>query len=78
MAMLKFSSENLPEGTFLRAVKKPIPIRCIQMDAPFVVKTMEGELNGKEGDWLMIGIQGEVYPCDNEIFIKTYDLLPES
>jgi hypothetical protein len=74
--MLKFSPESLPEGKFLRAVKKPIPIRCIQIDAPFVVKTMEGELNGKKGDWLMIGIQGEVYPCDQKIFEKSYEIIP--
>ena len=72
--MLTFSPDNLPEGTFQEAVKKPIPVRCMQIDAPFLVKTMEGELKGKKGDWLMIGIQGEIYPCDREIFEQTYVL----
>lgn len=67
-----------PEDTkrlnFKKAIKKPIPIRCVQMHEPFEVETMEGTLRGKKDDWLMIGINGEMYPCDNEIFHKTYDL----
>ncbi len=73
--MLKFSSQNLPQYDFNRAIKRPIPIRCLQIDEPFEVETMEGVLRGKKGDWLMVGVDGEVYPCDREIFEKTYDLL---
>ena len=72
--MLKISSQNLSQYDFKRAIKKPIPIRCLQIDEPFEVKTMEGVLKGKKGDWLMVGVSGEVYPCDREIFEKTYDL----
>lgn len=72
--MLKFSSDNLPQLSFRKAVKKPIPIECVQIDEPFEVETMEGTLKGKKGDWLMRGVNGEVYPCDREIFEKTYDL----
>ena len=73
--MLKFSSQNLPQNDFNRAIKRPIAIRCLQIDEPFEVETMEGVLRGKKGDWLMVGVDGEVYPCDREIFEKTYDLL---
>ncbi|MBT0608673.1 PGDYG domain-containing protein [Aequorivita echinoideorum] len=70
--MLKFSQDNLPELDFKKAVKKPIPIKCVQIDDDFEVETMEGLMKGKKGDWLMIGITGEVYACDREIFEKTY------
>jgi len=73
--MLKFNSQNLPQTDFNRAIKRPIPIKCLQIDEPFEVETMEGVLQGKKGDWLMVGVDGEVYPCDREIFEKTYDLL---
>ena len=72
--MLKISSQNLSQYDFKRAIKKSIPIRCLQIDEPFEVETMEGVLRGKKGDWLMVGVSGEVYPCDREIFEKTYDL----
>jgi hypothetical protein len=74
-AMLKFDPNNLPTLDFKKAKKKPITIQCIQIDDPFEVKTMEGTLNGKAGDWLMVGVNGEIYPCDDEIFRKTYDLI---
>ncbi|MBT8255406.1 MAG: PGDYG domain-containing protein [Bacteroidia bacterium] len=72
--MLKFSSQNLPALDFKTATKKPIPVKCVQIDEPFEVETMEGTLRGKKGDWLMVGVDGEVYPCDQEIFRKTYTL----
>ena len=72
--MLKFKPDSLPRLNFRTAVKKPIPIKCIQIDEPFEVETMEGTLSGKAGDWLMVGVDGEIYPCDQEIFEKTYDL----
>lgn len=73
--MLKFDPNNLPKLDFKKAKKKPIAIKCIQIDEPFEVKTMEGKLTGKSGDWLMVGVDGEIYPCDAKIFEKTYDLI---
>lgn len=67
--------ENLKDLTLKKAIKKPIPVRCVQVHEPFEVETMEGTLRGKKDDWLMIGIDGEMYPCDNKIFLKTYDLI---
>jgi len=73
--MRTFKHHTVPNLKFKKAVKKPIPIKCIQINEPFIVETLEGMMKGKEGDWLMVGINKEMYPCDNEIFIKTYDLI---
>jgi len=73
--MLTFKKNKIPDLNFKKAVKKPIPIKCVQIDEPFLVETMEGELKGKKGDWLMVGVHGEMYPIDNAIFEKTYDIL---
>lgn len=72
--MIEFKQNEIPDLNFNKAVKKPIPIRCIQINEPFEVQTMEGVMKGKKGDWLMVGITGEMYPCDDEIFRRTYDL----
>lgn len=53
-------------------VKKPIPVKATQIDIPFKVETMEGILEGKAGDYLVEGIEGELYPCDKEVFENTY------
>ena len=73
--MLTFKQHNVPDFAFKKAIKKPILINCIQIDESFTVETMEGTMKGKKDDWLMVGIHGEMYPCDQEIFKKTYDLL---
>ena len=43
------------------------------MDKDFTVKTIEGEISGKAGDYLLKGIKGEVYPCRKDIFEESYD-----
>lgn len=58
-----------------RAVKKPIPVEVRRMPVPFVVHTMEGRMEGKAGDWLITGVNGEMYPCDAQIFAKSYDIV---
>ncbi len=73
--MLTFKQHSIPNLPFKNAVKKPIAIKCIQIDEPFTVETMEGTMQGKKGDWLMVGVHGEMYPIDNSIFEKSYDLI---
>ncbi len=73
--MRTFTSDQIPELDFSKAIKKPIPVSCAQVMEPFQVETMEGLMQGKSGDWLMVGINGEMYPIDDEIFRKTYELL---
>jgi hypothetical protein len=29
------------------------------------------------GDWIIKGVNGEVYPCKDDIFKKTYELVEE-
>lgn len=72
--MLTIHQDKLPDLEFKEAIKKPIPVKCIQIDEPFEVETMEGTMKGKKGDWLMVGIDGEMYACDAAIFKKTYDI----
>lgn len=73
--MIHISKGKLPDYNFKLAVKKPIPVKCFQMKSPFTVETMEGSLEGKAGDYLMVGIHGEMYPCDKAIFDETYEII---
>lgn len=73
--MLTFKKHTIPDLEFKKAIKKPIAIRCIQIHEPFQVETMEGTMKGKKGDWLIVGVSGEMYPIDKAIFEKTYDLV---
>ena len=57
--------------------KRPVEVHAIQLDFPegFVVDTAEGRMKGKPGDYLMIGVKGEKYPIDREIFEETYEIV---
>lgn len=62
---------EMSEGAKLY-VKKPIPIQAVQIFEPFEVVTLEGTMRGNTGDWLIKGIEGELYPCMRSIFEKSY------
>lgn len=38
-----------------------------------VVLTLEGTMRGERGDWIICGVQGELYPCKPDIFEQTYE-----
>ncbi len=56
-------------------MKRPLVVHCKEMNVPFTVKTLEGPFEGKPGDFLMKGIDGELYICDRDIFLRTYDIM---
>jgi len=41
------------------------------------ITTLEGIMTGDHGDYIIQGINGEVYPCKPDIFAKTYDTVEE-
>lgn len=65
------------KGKFGRRVyrKRPLEIEAYQMNEDFHVKTMEGTMRGKKGDYVIIGIRGELYICNEEIFNTTYEFV---
>jgi hypothetical protein len=57
-------------------MKRPIVVHAVQVNEEFRVNSLEGDYaQGKAGDYLMRGINGELYICDREIFEKTYDFV---
>jgi hypothetical protein len=52
--------------------KLPVIIHAKQMKEPFEVKTLNGIAKCKAGEWLLVGVNGERYPCADDIFKKTY------
>lgn len=57
-------------------MKRPIVVHAVQVNEEFRVNSLEGDYaQGKAGDYLMRGINGELYICDREIFEKTYNFV---
>jgi hypothetical protein len=38
-----------------------------------LIPTLEGEMTASLGDYIIRGVNGEVYPCKPDIFNKTYE-----
>lgn len=53
--------------------------KVLRMDEghELIVRTNEGPTRCPIGHYLIIGMIGEVYPCDNEVFNKKYKRLLE-
>jgi hypothetical protein len=37
------------------------------------IRTLEGTMRAERGDWIIKGVNGEIYPCKPDIFDKTYE-----
>lgn len=40
-----------------------------------IIHTLEGGMLARWGDWIIKGVNGELYPCRDDIFRKTYELV---
>ena len=39
------------------------------------IETLEGAMLAKNGDYLIKGVHGEIYPCKKEIFEESYEIV---
>ena len=42
-----------------------------------LITTLEGQVRAKVSDWLIRGVQGELYPCSRDVFEASYEEIPE-
>ena len=42
------------------------------------IHTLEGTMTAQVGDWIIKGIQGELYPCKPDIFEQTYESIEQA
>jgi hypothetical protein len=42
-------------------------------DGEILIHTLEGDMVGTYGDWIIKGVAGEIYPCKPDIFNETYN-----
>ena len=64
--------EQLSKDGFKKYRKRPLTVQAKRMKEAFEVETLEGTMKGKPGDYLIVGIKGERYPCDKEVFEASY------
>lgn len=42
-------------------------------EGTLLIRTLEGTMEARDGDWIIRGIKGECYPCKPDIFAATYE-----
>lgn len=57
-------------GTFR---KRPVEVEAERLEERVEIDTREGTVVGEPGDWLITGVEGEVYPCSDSVFRETYE-----
>ena len=61
---------------FTRAAAKGT-IYYNQASGKLTICTLEGDMTVEKGDWIIQGINGEIYPCKPDIFEKTYEIIEQ-
>lgn len=65
-------ADNKPEGCYVSKEGEAtgdMSDETIGLQIP----TLEGTMLAREGDWVIKGISGELYPCKPDIFAATYE-----
>jgi len=67
--LIKAVNEGGVVFTGLGRFTQNVPFAC--------VNTIEGTMRGIDGDWIIRGVKGELYPCKDDIFRATYEPVEE-
>lgn len=64
--------DTLPDWFMDRVTNNTI---ITHADGTCHINTLEGIMKADKGDYIILGVNGEVYHCKENIFIKTYELV---
>lgn len=67
----KLNEGKFAEGCYVDA--KAQPCDYITERLGLRIATLEGIMLAVEGDWVIKGVKGELYPCKPDIFEETYE-----
>lgn len=79
----KFYVDNMPDWFFEKVGTNEIILRNCDYkrysikEAYCEIKTLEGVMRADGGDYIIKGVQGEIYPCKADIFEQTYEEVGE-
>lgn len=64
-----YSNGTVPDWFYTAVVKGKI----MDNGGHVVINTLEGNMCAVVGDYIIQGVEGEIYPCKTAIFEKTYE-----
>lgn len=73
----KFGVDNIPDWFMDKVSDNTVTLnymgKLYPQEGYCEIKTLEGVMIGNVGDYIIRGVQGELYPCKSDIFNKTYE-----
>jgi hypothetical protein len=75
----KFYVEGMPDWFMDKVSSNDVILRNCNYnrydidEAYCEINTLEGVMIGRGGDYIIKGVQGEIYPCKPDIFKETYE-----
>lgn len=67
-----WDKNKIPPFIEIHGVTFPVTKECT-----IIIPTLEGQHIASNLDWIIKGINGELYPCKPDIFEKTYEPVPD-
>ena len=67
--VLQYNGDNKEQIKFF------VGDKCEDTITEFGIQTLEGFMKISNGDYIIRGVNGEHYPCKQDIFEKTYELV---
>jgi hypothetical protein len=68
-----YLKDGKPEGCYVGPDGKPRDGHEVSDKMGLLIPTLEGVMVGTQGDWIIRGVKGELYPCKPDIFEATYE-----
>ena len=69
-------SDGRPEGTTTGS--NGVPFHVNANGPGLAIPTLEGLMIANPMDWIIRGVEGEIYPCKPDIFEKTYESVDDA
>ncbi|MGI5216278.1 hypothetical protein [Nocardia sp. CA-290969] len=74
-AIIDWIVSNGGTATFRCAINGPCPGTASGSHV-LSIRTLEGTMRARPSDWIIRGVEGEFYPCTNDVHRKTYRPAP--
>lgn len=73
----QFTSNDVPQWIEDRSQWQAISFSFKDDGSPDLlhIATLEGVFTAERGDWVIRGVDDEIYPCKKSIFEQTYELV---
>ena len=74
----RIGDDGWPDEIWEGVNQSKITLHMTSDDPHVIIETLEGQMRGNVGDWIIRGVAGEFYPCKHYIFEATYEKIKQN